>query len=192
MSSEQASAPTGTKNSSPTIHGQPGASVLPGQRYSFEPGASDPDGDALTFSVVNLPSWSSFDPSTGRLSGTPQSADIATYTGIEIKVSDGSHTATLGPFSISVTDAGTGTATLSWVPPTENSDGSVLTDLAGYRIMYGQGADDLSQKVSLSNPSLNRFLIENLTSGTWYFAVVAVDAEGTESPLSNLASKTIT
>jgi hypothetical protein len=118
-------------------------------------------------------------------------ADIGTYAGITITVSDGRSSATLGPFSITVTDAGTGSATLSWLPPTQNSDGSPLTNLAGYQIRYGLNRDDMSNVVSLDNPSLSIYVLENLTSGTWYFAVSAVNSVGVTSPLSNVASKTI-
>jgi hypothetical protein len=180
-----------TGNAAPTIQGQPGTDVTAGQTYSFQPSANDPNGDALTFSVTNLPDWATFNASTGRISGTPTAADVATYSGITIRVSDGSASATLGPFSIAVTAGGSGTALLNWVPPTTNSDGSMLTDLAGYTVLYGRSADDLQQSIPLTNPSLSAYTVENLTSGTWYFAVVAVNAAGVSSPLSNVASKTI-
>jgi hypothetical protein len=34
-------------------------------------------------------------------------------------------------------------------------------------------------------------VVENLSSGTWYFAVVAVNGTGVTSQLSNTASKTV-
>ncbi|MET0090650.1 MAG: putative Ig domain-containing protein [Candidatus Thiodiazotropha sp.] len=68
------------------------------------PSASDADGDALTFSIVNRPSWASFNSSTGELSGTPSLTDAGTASDIRISVSDGSATASLSPFSISVTN----------------------------------------------------------------------------------------
>jgi hypothetical protein len=183
--------PTG--NAPPTIQGQPSGSVEVGETYTFQPSASDPDGDALTFSVTNLPAWASFNSATGRLSGTPTSADIATFANIRISVSDGQASASLSAFSIAVNDAatGTGTATLSWTPPTQNSDGTTLTDLAGYQVHYGRTQSDLSRIVALNNPSLSTYVVENLSSGTWYFALVAVNSSGTTSTLSSLASKTI-
>jgi hypothetical protein len=144
--------------------------------------------------VTNLPDWASFNAANGRLSGTPTAADIATYSNIRISVSDGSASATLAAFSIAVVDVGTGTgtATLSWTPPTENSDGTALTDLAGYQVHYGRTQTDLSQTVTLNNASLSTYVVENLGTGTWYFALVAVNSRGTTSALSSLASKTIT
>jgi hypothetical protein len=183
--------PTG--NSAPTIQGQPGGSVQVGQAYSFTPSASDANGDTLTFSVSNKPDWADFNSSTGRLSGTPTAADVATYSNISISVSDGQASAALSAFAISVTDAaaGTGTATLSWTPPTENSDGTALTDLAGYQVYYGQSQNNLNKTVTLNNASLSTYVVENLGSGTWFFALVAVNSRGTTSVFSSVATKTI-
>jgi hypothetical protein len=178
-------------NSPPTIQGTPISSVLAGQQYSFQPSATDPNGDSLTFTVANLPRWAAFSTSTGRVSGTPTSSDVGSYGGITITVSDGSASVSLVAFSITVTEVATGSATLSWTPPTQNSDGSALTDLAGYQIHYGSSESNLSQFVSVANGSLSTYVIDNLTPGTWYFAVAAVNSRGVSSPLSSVASKTI-
>jgi hypothetical protein len=39
-----------------------------------------------------------------------------------------------------VTAISNGRATLSWTAPTENTDGTTLANLAGYRIRYGTSA----------------------------------------------------
>ena len=178
-------------NAAPTIQGQPAGSVVASETYSFQPAASDPNGDQLTFSASNLPAWASFDDSTGRLSGTPTLSDFGTYSGITITVSDGRASTTFGPFAIMVAEVGIGTATLSWLPPTENADGTTLTDLAGYQIRYGRSREDMSSVIELTNPSLSVYMVEQLSSGTWYFAVAAVNTSGATSDLSNIASKTI-
>jgi hypothetical protein len=181
----------GGGNAAPTIQGQPSANVVAGQAYSFQPSATDPNNDTLTFSVTNLPSWATFNPSTGRLTGTPSGSDIATYSGIQISVSDGQASASLNAFSITVADVVVGSATLSWTPPTENSDGSSLTNLAGYRVHYGRSPTQLSQMIEITNSSLSTYVVENLSSGTWYFALVTVNSGGTTSVMSNVAAKTI-
>src|SRR6185503_3772766 len=89
-------------NTAPQISGAPAPSVLVGNQYSFTPGVIDPDGTALAFTIVNRTPWASFDVSTGRLQGTPLSADAGTYAGIAIEVTDGVTTAALPPFSIVV------------------------------------------------------------------------------------------
>ncbi len=93
-------------NDAPVISGTPATFVLQGSAYSFAPLASDPDqmhGDTLTFSVVNKPSWMSFSPATGLLSGTPGNSDVGVYGGIQISVTDaGGLSASLTPFSVTV------------------------------------------------------------------------------------------
>lgn len=181
----------GGGNAPPTIQGQPGTSVAAGQAYNFRPTAADANNDSLTFTAANLPNWATLNQSTGAVTGTPDNADVGTYSGITITVSDGTATASLSAFAITVTDIGTGVATLSWTPPTQNSDGSALTDLTGFRIAYGRSAGSLDRSVSLTNPSLNRYMVENLSAGTWFFAVSAVNSQGVTSNASNVASKTI-
>ena len=181
----------GGSNAAPTIQGQPGTSVLAGQAYNFRPTANDANGDTLTFTAANLPGWAAINQSTGAVTGTPSNSDVGTYSGITITVSDGAATASLTAFAITVTDVATGSATVSWTPPTQNSDGSALTNLAGYRIAYGRSATVLDRSVSLNNPGLTSAVVDNLSSGTWYFAVSAVNNEGGSSSPSNVASKTI-
>lgn len=178
-------------NGAPTISGSPSSNVVAGQAYSFQPAANDPNGDQLTFSAANVPSWATFNASTGRISGTPTAAQVGSYSNISITVSDGSTSASLPAFSITVNDIGTGTATLSWTAPTQNSDGTTLTNLAGFEVRYGRSASNLDQSVTLNNPSLSSYVVENLSTGTWYFAVVAVNSAGVTSSLSNTSNKTI-
>lgn len=85
-----------------------------------------------------------------------------------------------------------GQASLSWDAPQSNTDGSTLSDLSGFVILYGTGPVDLSQSIEISNPSVDRYVIENLNPGTWYFAVQAVNAAGVRSSMSEVASTIIT
>jgi hypothetical protein len=177
-------------NSAPTISGTPQNSALVNDQYAFKPTASDPDNDPLTFTAQNIPAWLTFNAADGSLVGTPSAGDVGTYSNLQISVSDGSHTTSLPSFSVSVTDAGNGTATLSWTPPTTNNDGSQLTDLSGYRIYYGKSADDLSTIIPLTDAGLTSYVIEGLGSGTYYFAITATAASGSESDKSQVVSKT--
>lgn len=95
----------------------------------------------------------------------------------------------------------TASATLSWVPPTTNLDGSALakcaatTDtgpcLAKYRICRGTTADALTDCRTLNVPAATGSQWTGLTSGTHWFGVKAVNGDGIESPLSNTASKVV-
>ncbi len=84
-----------------------------------------------------------------------------------------------------------GSATVAWTPPTQNEDGSSLTDLAGYRIYYGTNSGNLNLVVDVDNPGLTRYVIENLAGGTWYFGIRAYTSRRTESVMSTIVSKTI-
>src|SRR4051812_2235406 len=66
-----------------------------------------------------------------------------------------------------------GTATLSWTRPTNNTNGSPLRNLAGYRINYGASPDALKQSITVSDPAATSYTLEGLASGTWYFAISA-------------------
>jgi hypothetical protein len=178
-------------NRAPTISGAPASTVTAGQQYRFLPAASDPDGDRLTFSIVNRPSWATFNTATGELAGTPSAGNVGPYSNVQISVSDGTLTASLPAFAVSVEQASMGSATLSWQPPTQRTDGTPLVDLAGYRIMYGTSSSNLSNRVTLNNAGLTSYVIENLSQGTWYFAMTAFDAAGAESDQSGVGSKTI-
>ncbi|MEO5330577.1 MAG: tandem-95 repeat protein [Magnetococcus sp. YQC-5] len=89
-------------NDAPVISGSATATVTAGSLYSFTPTARDPDGDRLSYTVDHLPNWATFDPTTGRLSGTPTNADQGSHEGIQITVHDGKESAALAPFAISV------------------------------------------------------------------------------------------
>ena len=89
-------------NTAPTISGSPSTSATEGNLYVFQPSAFDANGDTLTFSISNRPVWASFNSSSGRLTGTPSKGDVGTYSNIKISVSDGSASANLGTFSITV------------------------------------------------------------------------------------------
>ena len=121
----------------------------------------------------------------------PTAADVGIYTGIVITVSDGEDSASLGPFAITVESIGGGSATLSWTAPTENEDGSPLTDLAGYKIYWGTTPGTYPNLVTINNPGITIYVIENLGPGTYEFVSTAFNAAGVESAYSNTATKTI-
>ena len=109
----------------------------------------------------------------------------------------GAKTAGTGAIADSATTSGTntgtdsGTATLSWVAPTENTNGSNVTDLAGYRIYYGTSPDDMTQSIYVAGATVTTYIVNGLSSGTYYFAVAADSTIGVESMLSDTSSKTI-
>jgi hypothetical protein len=179
-------------NRPPTISGAPTTAVTVGTAYSFTPTASDPDSDTLTFSIANRPAWASFDTTTGRLSGTPAGQHVGTTTGIVITVADGRQgTASLAAFNVTVQAVAVGSATLTWTPPTTNTDGSPLNNLAGYKVYWGTSLGSYPNSTTLSNPGLTSYVVTNLAPGTYYFVATAFNTVGAESSFSGVASKTI-
>jgi len=186
-----AAAPPPPTNTPPTISGNPPTQVNANSPYGFTPTANDADNDTLTFSVSGLPGWANFNQGTGRISGTPGDADVGTYSNIRITVSDGQASATLGPFSITVQAISLGSVTLNWTPPTENEDGTPLTDLAGYRIYWGTTPGVYPNSVTLNNPGLTSYVVDNLVPGTYQFVATSFNSAGTESAYSNPATRTV-
>ncbi len=127
-------------NDAPTISGLPDKTVVQGAAYSFTPRGDDVDGDTLVYAITNMPSWASFDDTTGALTGTPQSTDVGTTTGIIISVTDNIITTpvALSPFAIAVTaTAGTN------IPPTADAGTNQRASKGTTVTLDGTGSDDL-------------------------------------------------
>lgn len=184
-----------TRNKAPTISGTPVAQVVAGAAYAFTPSASDVNSDPLTFSIANKPAWASFSSSSGALTGTPAATQVGMTSGVVISVSDGRATTQLPAFNVEVVNPApppaptTYAVTVSWAAPTTNVDGTPLADLSGFKLYYGQSAQALDRVLQIGTPSTTSQSVQNLASGTWYFAVAAVNATGLESALSSLATK---
>jgi putative Ig domain-containing protein len=178
-------------NRAPTLSGTPPTSGREGLAYTFTPSAADADGDALSFSITNQPAWATFNTSTGRLSGTPGAGTVGTYANITIRVSDGTATVALPAFSIAVQQASMGSATLSWQPPTTRTDGSPLTNLAGYHIRYGTAPGSYPNVLTIPNGGITSAVVTDLPPATYYFVASAYDTTGAESTNTNPVSKAI-
>ena len=182
---------TSTSVATITLSGTPSTSATVGKAYSFQPTAKDSAGKTVSFSVANKPSWATFSISSGLLSGTPTSTQ--TDSSITISASDGTSSSSLPAFNIAVGSAAatTGSATLAWVDPTQNTNGTALTNLAGVHIYYGQSEASLTNEVTVASPTQTTYTIAGLSSGTWYFAATAYTSSGSVSTLSQIGSKTI-
>ena len=179
--------PSPSGNHAPTIAGAPITSVTSGQAYSFVPTAADTDHDRLQFAISSKPSWATFDAATGKLSGVPTSANAGSYEEIEISVSDGNVVTKLPQFAIVVNLAAATARSVhvTWQAPLINSDGSTLTDLKGYRIVYGTQPGVYTNSVPVYGTGLVDYTIDNLQTGKkYYFSMVAVNAAGAESDYS--------
>jgi hypothetical protein len=175
------------------LTGTPATSVTAGQNYLFQPKVSQ-GGGVVTFSIKGLPTWATFDVDTGVLTGTPATANEGTTGSITITGTNGSSNSSIGPFAITVNAAAppaTGSATLTWTAPTENTNGTPISGLAGYHIYYGTTQNAWTTTITVASPTQTSYVVSGLAHGTYYFAVVAYNAAGMDSPESNVASKTI-
>jgi Putative Ig domain len=172
-----------------TISGRPGTSATVGQAYTMQPVVSGGSG-TVTYSATGLPGWLTISSSTGLVSGTPAASDVGTDSNIIVTASAGGQSASLPAFTITVS-AANGSVVLSWTVPTANTDGSALTDLAGFVILYGQSAGNLNQQIPIADPTVTSYQLGNLTSGTWYFAIVSVNSSAQQSSPTNVVRTTI-
>ena len=176
------------------ISGTPPTTAEVGQFYSFRPTVVAPAGSTLSYAVANKPAWAQFSASTGALSGTPSTGSVATDANIVVSVSSGAQRAALPAFDIAVepaTPSVAGTASLSWSRPTENTNGTPLTNLAGYVIHYGTSSSALNNTMSVASAGATSAEITNLSPGYWYFAVSAINTANVASPLSPIVGETI-
>lgn len=87
-------------------------------------------------------------------------------------------------------DSSSGTATLEWTAPTMNSDGSALTDLAGFRVYYGTSSGSYPHSIDVGK--VTTYPVPDLPRSVRYFFVVtAYNQVGVESDPSNEGSKMI-
>jgi hypothetical protein len=179
-------------NQAPRFLGESDAAALAtvDRDFTREANVSDPDADVLQFTASNLPPWAHLDATTGRITGRPATADIGTYEGIALTVSDGQHHASRN-LTITVTGPAAGVATLQWPAPVSKVDGSLLDDLAGFRILYGRNPEDLDHSVWIADPAARGYSFATLDKGAWYFSVVAVNTAGLEGPPTMPARKII-
>ena len=184
------STPPTAPNQPPTITLPSESQVLVGREVAVVPTARDPEGKALTFSVQNKPAWMRFSSSTGELSGTPAPVHVGSYRDVRITVSDGQSQVSATTTVVVVASAD-GRATLNWSAPSQRTDGSPLTDLAGFRIYFGHSRNDLRYVIEVKDPGARSWVVEELTRGAWFFAATAFDRAGKESDRSNVASKSI-
>jgi hypothetical protein len=96
-----------------------------------------------------------------------------------------------GGGSVTKNQVGNSSATLSWTPPTQNTNGSPLTDFAAYKIYYGNESGNYPTSIQIDNPGIATYVIDGLTPNTYYFVVTAINSSGVESGFSNEASKQV-
>jgi hypothetical protein len=178
-------------NRAPIVSGNAIEFARVDQDYVYVPDFEDPDGDALTFSATNLPTWALLDTRTGQISGRPGTSNLGSFESITITASDGEHQVSTREFAITVIGPSSGVARLEWPTPVSKVDGSMLDDLAGFRILYGRDPEALDHSVWIASPTAHSYEFATLAEGAWYFSIVAVNARGLEGPATTPTRKII-
>ena len=95
-------------------------------------------------------------------------------------------TANASASSVSTSTPTDKAVTLSWGQPTENSNGTSLTDLAGYTLHYGTSSQDYTGSIEITTPTQTSYVVSDSSfpPGTYYFAISAYNAQQVSSPLS--------
>ena len=135
--------------------------------------------------TVNL-TWSSTGAvnctASGGWSGAKATSGTQTITGVTANTT---YTLTCS--------AGLGSAAVSWVAPTLNTDGSPYTNAAGFKVFWATTSAGVpsATAVVLNNPATLNYNVTGLAAGTWYFGVKAFNTAGVDSDMSNLGTKTV-
>lgn len=127
----------------------------------------------------------------GGGSGTAATSSAASTTATASTTAAASATAATADAASNLPTPSTNAVTINWMPPTENTDGTPLTDLSGYDIYYGTSSGNYTQTITVSNPGIATYVVDNLSPGTYYFSVAAVGSDGAQSPLAPEISATV-
>jgi len=169
------------------------AAPLPTLSFTASPGAVNTNGSAtLSWAGTDVTSCTA----SGDWSGNKAAAGAETINAI---AADSQFTLTCSgtggsvnkAINVTVSQSSNGTALLSWTPPTRNTDDSPLQDLAGYKIRYGTSPGNYSETITVSNPGLSSYLVENLVAAEWFFVMTSFNTSSIESVYSLEVSKTI-
>ena len=180
----------GSGSTTPPSGGTPppsGGTDAPSISFSASPLTVDEGGaSTLTWSVSNADGCTASGGWSGNLgsSGSVSTGSLSVGTTFSLSCT-GPGGSALEMISIAVR----GPVQLSWAPPTENVDGTPLTDLSAYRIYYGDTSRTYAQVVEVGNPAATSHTL-TLASGDYYVAMTAVDVDGNESAYSNEVVKT--
>lgn len=145
---------------------------------------------------VSSVSWESDHGEKGQASGTDswEVENIPLQIGantITVTATNSARESRTDQIVINRESAGTGSITLSWIAPTQRTDDTPLSGLAGYRISYGRMSGIYDYEIDVPNAGIVTYVVENLVPGDWYFTLSAYDSSGLESPPSNEVLRTV-
>ncbi|MDH1626995.1 putative Ig domain-containing protein [Shewanella xiamenensis] len=145
-------------NDAPTISSTAVTSATQDAAYSYTLVASDSDvGDSVTLSAVTLPSWLSFNPATGVLSGTPTNANVGSHA-VVLRATDVDGLTIDQSFTIVV-------ANVNDAPTISSMALTSATQDAAYSYTLVATDSDVGDSVTLSAVTLPSWLSFNAATG---------------------------
>jgi hypothetical protein len=90
-----------------------------------------------------------------------------------------------------ITGPVTGSVRLTWTAPTQNEDGTALTDLAGYKIYWGTTAGNYPNSVTINDATATTYVVDNLAPGAYEFVATSFNTSNVESSYSTPATKVV-
>jgi len=176
-------------DTNPTVDLGPDLTVDIGESVHLDPTIKNLDTDTISYlwiqtsgNPISLP-----DNNSSYIAFTPLVNDLLEF---ELTVTDNQEQEYKDAVSVTVLpENGKYTAQLNWTAPTENEDGSILTNLAGYKIYYGQSITNLNVSIVVNAPLETSYDISNLDSdNSYFFCISAYSAAGFESKCSDTVS----
>ena len=169
------------------------AAPLPTLSFSASPSTVAQNGSTtLEWSSTDVTSCTASGDWSGNKSATgSETVGVATLDRQYTLICNGAGGEVDETVNVAVVLNNNGTALLSWIPPTDNTDGSSLTDLAGYKIRYGTSSGNYSDTITINNPGITSYLVENLAGADWHFVMTSFNSDGIESSYSSEVSKTV-
>lgn len=147
--------------------------------FTIDPAtAVAPASAKLTWAIANASTCTA----SGSWTGTKATSGTLTVTNVS---SNANYTLTCSR------PATLGQVTLTWKAPTQNTDGSALTDLAGYKIYRSTTLATLGDSFVQVAAGISTYIVEGLSNATYYFGVKAFNSKGIDSAMSNSASKVV-
>ena len=109
--------------------------------------------------------------------------------GMRCTIANASGTSIVNVTNANITCVKTQSATLMWTLPTQNTDGTPLTDLTNFILYYGTDSTFTTSTTRLLPASTLMTTVNNLVpNNTYYFAIASVSASGGIGQKSNAAS----
>lgn len=122
-----------------------------------------------------------------------QTTDNTDATGTDTEVVDGGTSEPTATDTVQEPAVPANAALLSWTAPLTRENGQSLSmgEIAGFEVVYGTSPDKLDQSLAIGDASVDELLVDELTEGTWYFAMRTLDTDGNRSSLSEIVYKQI-